>query len=242
MRDGRQGARVIGEALLLGGAAQLSLLLAGLAATVFHVPARVVGALAGFGAGALVSAIAVDLTDQAEAIGAVELTVWLLIGAVVFIGGDAVVERRFGTGGAGGALGIVVGSVVDGVPESLIFGIGVATGSPVSLGFIGAVFVSNVPQALAPSVDLVAAGWSRGRLAGVWGGVVLGCAIAAGLGAALTSLDPALTGDRMSALAAGGLLAMLTNSLMPFAFERGGAQAGFWTVVGFALAVAPSLA
>jgi ZIP family zinc transporter len=55
-------------------------------------------------------------------------------------------------------------------------------------------------------------------------------------------LDPALTGDRMSALAAGGLLAMLTNSLMPFAFERGGAAAGFWTVVGFALAVAPSLA
>jgi ZIP family zinc transporter len=233
---------VIIEALLLGGAAQLSLLLAGVAATIFQVPVRVVGALAGFGAGALVSAIAFDLTEQAEAIGAVELTVWLLIGAAIFIVGDAFVERRFGTSGAGGALGIVVGSVVDGVPESLIFGIGVAAGSPVSLGFIAAVLVSNIPQALAPSVDLAAAGWSRARLAGLWGAVVLGCALAAGLGAAATLLDPALTGDRMSALAAGGLLAMLTNSLMPFAFERGGAAAGFWTVVGFALAVAPSLA
>src|SRR5438045_2067259 len=80
------------------------------------------------------------------------------------IAGDKLVERKFGEAGVGGALGIVIGSVVDGVPESLIFGIGVAAGVPVSLGFLGAVIVSNVPQALAPSVDLYKAGWSRARL------------------------------------------------------------------------------
>ena len=73
----------------------------------------------------------------------------------------------------------------------------------------------------------------------MWAAVVVACGIAAGVGYLLTTIDPGVTGDRMAALAAGGLLAMLTNSLMPFAFERGGAQAGVWTVVGFAIAVAP---
>ena len=235
---------MLAEAVILGIVAQSSLLLAGLVATWVTVPTRVIGALAGFGAGAILSAATFDLTDQAEALGGIGLSVWLLVGAVVFVVGDALVERLFArsdSGEAGGAMGIVVGSVVDGVPESLIFGIGVAAGTPVSIGFLAAVLVSNIPQALAPSADLARAGWSRARLAGMWGGVVLACGLAAGLGYLLTQLDPALTGDRMAALAAGGLIAMLTNSLMPFAFERGGAQAGIWTVVGFAVAVAPSV-
>jgi len=233
---------LIAEAFLLGALAQISLLLAGLAATVFNVPTKVVGAMAGFGAGAMISAVSFDLVDQAEVLGPVGLSAWLLIGAIVFIAGDKVVERKFGAAGVGGALGIVVGSVVDGVPESLIFGIGVAAGVPVSLGFLGAVIISNIPQALAPSVDLHKAGWSRGRLGILWAMVVLACGVAAALGAFAADISPGITGNEMAALAAGGLLAMMTNSLMPFAFEHGGDSAGFWTVVGFALAVAPSLA
>jgi ZIP family zinc transporter len=227
------------EALVLGAVAQVSLLLSGLLATWVTVPRRIIGWLAGFGAGALVSAITFDLTKQAEALGGVGLSVWLLIGAAVFIVGDYEVDRRFGTGGqASGALGIVVGSIVDGVPESLIFGIGIAAGSGVSASFLAAVIVSNVPQALAPSAELSAAGWSRQRLSVLWGAVVVACALAAGLGYLLGSISGD-TGDRMAALAAGGLLAMLTNSLMPFAFDRGGRLAGMFTVVGFALAVLP---
>jgi ZIP family zinc transporter len=232
---------MIAEAFLLGTVAQVSLLLAGLAATVFDVPKRVVGAMAGFGAGAMISAVSFDLVGQAEVLGALPMTFWLLVGAVVFIVGDKLVERKFGEAGVGGALGIVVGSVVDGVPESLIFGIGIALGAPVSLGFLGAVIVSNIPQALAPSVDLHKAGWSRAKLGMLWGAVVLACGVAAALGAGAAQLSPGVTGNELAALAAGGLLAMLTDSLMPFAFEHGGDQAGFWTVVGFALAVAPSL-
>ena len=186
-------------------------------------------------------AVSFDLVGQASAIGAFRLTVWLLVGAVVFIAGDRVVERQFGDKGVGGALGIVLGSVVDGIPESLIFGIGVAAGGPVGLGFLAAVIVSNIPQALAPSVDLYHAGSSRPRLAMLWGAVVLACGVAAALGAEIATQIPGITGNELAALAAGGLLAMMTDSLMPFAFEHGGDLAGFWTVVGFALAVAPSL-
>ena len=151
--------------------------------------------------------------------------------------GDRLVDKKFGTTGAGAAMGIVVGSVVDGVPESLIFGIQIGTGTTISLAFLAAVFVSNIPQALAPSADLVERGWSVGKLAVLWGLVVLACGVAAALGYLATVALPDAYGSRAAAIAAGGLLAMLTNSLMPFAFERGRDWAGAATVVGFCLAM-----
>ena len=225
------------EAFALGAVAQSSLLVAGLVVCWVKVPRRLVGVLAGFGAGAMIAAISFDLVLQAEALPATEFAAWMLIGVGLFVIGDRVVERRFGSGGDGGAIGIVVGSVVDGVPESVIFGIQIGTGLAISPSFFAAVLVSNIPQAIAPSADLAASGWGPGRLARLWGGVVLACAVAAALGAAATSLAPGVTGAGAAALAAGGLLAMLTNSLMPFAFERGGALAGVATAVGFCLSV-----
>ncbi|HEU0246017.1 MAG TPA: hypothetical protein VFR38_02940 [Gaiellaceae bacterium] len=107
---------------------------------------RIIGLLAGFGAGALISAVSFDLIAEAQELASWAMAPWMLIGAAVFLGGDYLVERRFGSEGAAGSLGIVVGSVVDGVPESIIFGIQIATGFPVSPSFLTAVFVSNAPR------------------------------------------------------------------------------------------------
>ena len=134
-------------------------------------------------------------------------------------------------------MGIVVGSVVDGVPESIIFGIQIGAGLTVSPSFLAAVFVSNIPQAIAPSADLRKAGWSAAKLAQLWGVVVLACGIAAAIGYLVTQVAVDAMGDRAAAIAAGGLLAMLTNSLMPFAYQRGGALAGAATAVGFLVPV-----
>lgn len=225
-------------AFALGILGQSSLLLAGLFACWVKVPSRIVGILAGFGAGAMIAAVAFDLVPEAEAdIALWETVLWMLIGVAVFMLGDKFVDKKFGTTGAGAAMGIVVGSVVDGVPESLIFGIQIGTGTTISLAFLAAVFVSNIPQALAPSADLVERGWSVGKLALLWGLVVLACGVAAALGYLATVALPDAYGSRAAALAAGGLLAMLTNSLMPFAFERGKDWAGAATVVGFCLSM-----
>ena len=221
----------------LGALAQSSLLLAGLLVCWVTVPRRLVGILAGFGAGALLAAISFDLIREAEGLDEWELGLWMLIGVAVFLLGDRIVEQRFGSEGTGGAMGIVVGSVVDGVPESIIFGVQLATGLPVSASFLAAVLISNVPQAIAPSADLAAAGWGAGRLGRLWLLVVLACGVAAALGYAAANASSDVTGARMAALAAGGLLAMLTNSLMPFAYERGGELAGAATVVGFCLSL-----
>ena len=221
----------------LGLLAQSSLLLAGLFAAKVAVPRRVVGMLAGFGAGAMIAAISFDLIAEADALDEWELGLWMLVGVAVLLVGDRIVERRFGDEGTGGALGIVVGSVVDGVPESIIFGIQVAAGVPLSVSFLAAVLISNVPQAIAPSADLAAAGWSVGRLGRLWLVVIVACGVASALGFLAADLAGDLTGARMAALAAGGLLAMLTNSLMPFAYERGGELAGVAAVVGFCLSL-----
>ena len=225
------------QAFALGGLAQSSLLLAGLAVYWVRPTTRVIGAMAGFGAGALISAVAFDLIPQAEEMSGWESALWLLIGALVFVVADGIVERKYGEGDDAGPLGIVVGSVVDGIPESVIFGIQIATGAMISPAFLGAVFVSNLPQALAPSADLAQAGWSRAKMAGMWGVVVLACAVTAWLGYLAGDLL-GVNGDRAAALAAGGLLAMLTDSLMPYAVQKGGNPAGVWTVVGFAASLA----
>jgi ZIP family zinc transporter len=226
------------EAFGWGLLAQSSLLLAGLLVCWVTVPTKVVGILGGFGAGAMIAAVSFDLLPEAQTdIEPWQTGLWMLLGVAVFLVADQFVERRFGSEGAGGAMGIVVGSVVDGVPESAILGIQVGIGMPISLGFVAAVFISNIPQAIAPSADLAAGGWGPRRLGQLWLLVVLACGVAAALGFLATDLSGAVQGDRAAALAAGGLLAMLTNSLIPFSFERGGSLAGVATAVGFCVSV-----
>jgi ZIP family zinc transporter len=226
------------EAFGWGFLAQSSLLVAGLLVCWVTVPTKVVGILGGFGAGAMIAAVSFDLLPEAEVhIELWQTGLWMLVGVAVFLLADQFVERRFGSEGAGGAMGIVVGSVVDGVPESAILGIQVGIGITISLGFVAAVFISNIPQAVAPSADLAASGWGPRKLGQLWLLVVFACGVAAALGFLGTDLTGAVVGDRAAALAAGGLLAMLTNSLIPFSFERGGSLAGAATALGFCLSV-----
>ena len=160
-----------------------------------------------------------------------------MLGALAFIVGENLVEKKFGSEGTGGALGIVVGAVVDGVPESIIFGIQLASGQPISMAFLAAVFVSNIPQAIAPSADLAANGWNARRIGALWSWVVLACGAASVMGYFVGTHVSGVTGARMAAFAAGGILAMLSNSLIPFAHERS-KSAGLWTVVGFCVSFA----
>jgi ZIP family zinc transporter len=227
------------EAIGLGLVSQASLLIAGVVVCWITFPTRLVGILAGFGAGALISAVAFDLIAETIRLDTWELALGMLGGAAIFLVGDRAVERRYGDEGTGGAMGIVVGSVVDGVPESAILGISVAAGAPISAAFVFAVFVSNIPQAIAPSADLASAGWGPARLAKLWGAVLGACVVAAALGYVVAE-GVGTDGSWMAAIAAGGLLAMLTDSLIPFAYERGRDWAGVATVVGFCLALGGS--
>lgn len=223
------------NAFLFSAVAQAPLILGGLMVYWFKIPVRVVGWLGGFGAGALVSAIAYNLVIAGDTLDNLDLVVWLMVGAFVFVGLDALVEKRFGE--QAGALGIVLGAIIDGVPESVIFGIQIASATVISPAFLTAVMISNIPQAIAPSADLAEDGWKWVKLAGMWTAVVFIAGVAGALAYVVGTLAPSDTGARISLFAAGGLLAMLTTSLIPFAYERGGLITGIWAVAGFALSL-----
>jgi ZIP family zinc transporter len=226
------------EAFAIGALAQSSLLLAGLLVYVVTLPSRFVGQLAGFGAGALLAAAAFQLVPEAQvSLDNLELGLWLLVGGAVFIVADRLIERRVGESGT---MGIVVGNVNDALPESIIFGIQLGGGLVLSLPFVAAVWVSNLPQALPPAADLAASGWARTKQVLLWGSVVLVAGAFSAIGFAIAEALGDVNGARLAALTIGGLITMLTTSMIPFAYGKGGLMAGIWAVVGFGITLAAS--
>jgi ZIP family zinc transporter len=102
-----------------------------------------------------------------------------------------------------------------------------------------AVFISNLPEAMGATLGLTAAGWSKRRIIGIWLAVAGVAALSAAAGYALTSTR-SLDGVLTQAFAAGALLTMLADTMMPEAFENGGKAVGLLTVLGFAVAFALS--
>ncbi|TLM99103.1 MAG: hypothetical protein FDZ75_00855, partial [Actinobacteria bacterium] len=119
------------HAFVFGFAAQTSLIVCGLIVYWWKAPQTAVGAMGGLGAGLLLGAVAFDLVPGAQQLAGWQLTAWMLAGAITFVVSDRVVDKRIGNRGSA-AMGIVIGSIIDGVPESLIFGIQIAAGVPVS--------------------------------------------------------------------------------------------------------------
>lgn len=173
----------------------------------------------------------------------------VLLGAAVFSVGDWRLAARGGgdrkdpTGAQadGRALAIVLGSVLDGIPESFVLGLTVLQGG-VSLALLVAVVLSNLPEGMSSSSGLKAAGWPRSRVMAMWSVVVLVSALASAAGYAM--LDPASggTGALVEAFAGGALLAMLADSLLPEAYDVEGVVTGRLVVVGFAVSLALSAA
>jgi ZIP family zinc transporter len=229
----------------VGGAA---LVIGALAAIWFEPGRRVLGAVMAFGAGVLISAVAFDLVEEAFATsgGAGRVASGLFAGALTFFVGDALIDRMGGanrksSGGEqaeGSGLAIVLGAVLDGIPESIVLGVGLIDGTGVSVPFIVAVFLSNLPEGLAATTGLLRSRWSRAHVLALWGAVALVSALAALLGfVAFDGVSPGMVAFVLS-FAGGAILTMLADTMMPEAFENEGRLVGLLTTAGFALAFA----
>jgi ZIP family zinc transporter len=229
----------------VGGAA---LILGALIAQVWDLSVRVVGLIMAFGAGVLVSALTFDLTEEAfEAGGTSPTALGLVLGGAVFVIGDALIgrrEMRARAREAGKPMmadaenpdAIALGAVLDGIPESFVIGASMAAGDGVSVPVVVAVFLSNVPEALAAAAGFKQHGWNARKSIGLWVIVALVAALSAALG---TAVSDGLSNEwfaAVNAFAAGAVLAMLADTMMPDAFRHAGRWAGFVTVAGFALA------
>jgi ZIP family zinc transporter len=209
------------SAFLWGGLAAASLLV-GYALAGRGLSNRAIGIVMGIGAGALISAIAYELVPE-SALGATGMGVAFMLGAIVFFVGDWLIDRRGGgdrkdiagnqPGGSGAA--IFVGTLLDNVPESIILGMSLALGGAINVAFLAAVFVSNLPEGVAGSVNLAAAGRSRQKIFWLWMALVLISAACAALGYALVRWLPGVHGIYAQAFAAGAMLTMLADAMMP---------------------------
>ena len=225
-------------AIFWGGLAAASLLV-GFYLSSRDLSNRSIGMVMGFGGGALLSAIAYELIPKSVAGG------WLMglafiAGALTFFGVDWMIDRQGGADrkdiegtqvGSGSA--IFIGTLLDNIPESIILGMSLGLGGAINMAFLMAVFISNLPEGVAGTLNMEAAGRPRQKIFGMWAWLVLISAACAGLGYLIVSWLPAADGHFAQAFAAGAMLTMLADAMMPEAFEHGGKLVGIITVMGF---------
>jgi ZIP family zinc transporter len=206
---------------------------------------RTIGLVMAFGAGVLISAVAFELTEEAFRRGGTDaVAIGLACGAVSFFAGDWVIDHRGGNHrkrsqgeqkeGSGGA--IVVGAMLDGIPESIAIGASLLGHGAVGFPVVAAVFLSNVPESLSAATGLQTAGRSTRWILGLWLGVALICAAASAAGYAFLGGASENVIGFIESFAAGAILTMLADTMMPESFADAGAYVGLVTVLGFALA------
>lgn len=228
---------VAGSALVLGA----------LCGFYFNVPQRAVAGIMAFGGGVLISALSFDLMDEAYKRGGFDST------AVGFLGGAAIYtvanwfltrlgakhRKRTGThvqqtsADEGGGLPIALGALLDGIPESIVIGVSMIEGGVVSSVAVIAIFLSNFPEGLSSSTGMKRAGRPASYVFAVWGGIALisGLAALVGYGVFSHFSDDVIAGT--TAIAAGAILAMLVDTMIPEAFAEAHDFAGLITVAGF---------
>ncbi len=238
------------EAFGWGLLAASSLLVGGLLVILLPIGPRLLGVVMAFGGGVLISATSFELVEEAFQTSGLlsDVAYGLFAGCAVYAIGDAVIDRyggaeRKSSSGAqasGAPLAIVLGIVLDGIPESAVIGLTLLEGGAVSVAMLVAVFISNVPESVAATSGLLAAGWRRAMVFALWGAVALASAVASLAGFALfDGASPSVVAFVL-AFAGGAILTMLADTMMPEAFAHGGKLVGVFTTLGFATAFAIS--
>jgi zinc transporter, ZIP family len=232
----------MGAAFGWGAVAASSLVLGMLLGLARAWPNRLIGLVLSFGAGALISAVSFELFEEGVKVGgATAVGLGLGAGAIVYFVLARAVEHM-GPGGGGGGTALALGAFLDGIPEQTVLGIGIAGGQGVSIALLVAIFVSNLPEAIGSAVDMRAAGAAVRQIRLLWLGVATACALATPLGYGLARATGGHFQAAINGFAAGALIVMLVDSMIPEATEKSGRVAGLATTLGFAVAAGLSTA
>lgn len=229
--------------LMAGGALVVGAAIAWFA----RVPKAVVAGVMAFGAGVLISALAFDLVDEAESKGGLTPTILgFLAGAIVYVAANVVLARhgarhRKRSGGQqpsesdqqGSGAAIAIGALLDGIPESVVLGLSLLGGGGVGVTVLVAIFISNLPEGLSSASGMKRNGRSAPYVFGVWVGIAVASGVAGLLGCLLLQGASQVLIAIITAVAAGAILAMLADTMIPEAFERTHAYTGLIATVGF---------
>ncbi len=223
------------------------LIVGALIAWLLEVPQRVVASVMAFGAGVLISALAFDLVDEAETTGGLTATVLgFLVGAVTYVLANVALAKRGArhrkrSGDqqptedeqAGSGSAIAVGALLDGIPESVVLGLSLLGGHGVGVPVLVAIFISNLPEGLSSAAGMKRGGRSARYVFGVWTGVAVASGAAGLLGCLLLQGASVQVVAAITALAAGAILTMVADTMIPEAFERTHLYAGLIATLGF---------
>jgi len=228
-------------ALGWGAVAASSLVLGVLLAFVRPWPPRLVGLVLAFGAGALISAVSFSLAEEGLDEGAGwAVGLGLGAGALTYYGASRLVDSRSrknpASDNSGSGMGLAIGSFLDGIPEQFVLGVGLATGDGISVALLLAIFVSNLPEGVGAAVDMRATGTARSKIIKLFVAVGAVCALSTGLGFGVADSISGNLQAAVNGFAAGALLVMLVDSMIPEARNKGREAAGLIAVLGFAAA------
>lgn len=212
-----------------------------------NLPQRLIAGVMAFGSGVLLSALSFELMEDAYQHGGFDSTaIGFLGGAAIYTLANWALERqgakhrkRSGTqqssevDNAGSGMAIAIGALLDGIPESIVIGLSLLGGTGVSMVTVAAIFLSNIPEGLSSSAGMRQAGRSKLYVFGVWGGIALLSGLASLAGYTLfRGVSPEVIAAT-TAVAAGGILAMLADTMIPEAFAGAHTFTGLITVTGF---------
>ena len=220
-----------------GAVAASSLVIGAVLGVVRAWPPRLIGGVLAFGAGALVSSVSFELAVAGFQIGGpLPLAIGIAVGAAAFFFANRGVGRLGSRGGGSAGLPLALGAFLDGIPEQAVLGIGLAAGDGISVALLVAIFVSNLPEGIGSASEMHAAGRPNSAVLKLWLIVAALCALATVAGYGLADLLGSRWQGAIDGFAAGALLVMLVDEMIPEAYERAKDPAGLLTVLGFAVA------
>ncbi len=237
-----------GGSFLWGTFAASSLLIGALLAMLLQISFRVIGGIMGFGAGVLISAVAFDLVEDSYDLagGGRAVGLGLLAGCATFSVGNFLISKMGGSqrkDPSGAAEGdddnpqaIVLGTVLDGIPESMVIGLTLVTGGAIGAAYLTAVFLSNLPEGISSTSGLLRRSWPKAHVVELWVLIVVVSALASLAGYVLLDTASPDVIAFVQCFAGGAILTMLADTMMPEAYQHGGKVVGVLTTLGFILA------
>jgi ZIP family zinc transporter len=253
----RKDTAVAWQAALYALVAASTLVVGALIGLYVKVGRRTIAVIMAFGAGVLISTLAFELMEEAYNTGGFDsTTIGFISGAILFILVDWAVNRKGGhlrkdtlnkrhlahkpQDEQGSGLAIFIGALIDGIPESIAIGIGLLAGKGVSAVMVLAVLLSNLPEGISGAVSMTRAGWAKRSVVLMWTGVVIASSLSSLFGYVFLKHASVDLIAFFLSLAAGGILAMVSSTMIPEAFDDEGRltpiATPFATVIGFLLA------
>jgi ZIP family zinc transporter len=221
----------------------------------FELSKRRIAGIMAFGAGVLISALCFELMEEAFKEGGLRAAcIGFAAGAIVYSAANwgldflGAKHRKRSQGQApvgddagGSGAAIAVGALLDGIPESIAIGLSMFAGTGASLVTVAAIFISNIPEGVSSAAGMKRSGRSAGFIFGIWTAIALISGLSALVGYTVFGNFSHETRAATTATAAGAILAMIADTMLPEAFADAHNLSGLITAAGFLCAFALSM-